>query len=191
MKIFKWIPLVIFCILFLLLIVDFMLSIMLPGIIVRGFSTPYIICGMIGTLFLYFCFKVIQTNIKKIRAIASCSILIIVYVFLCSSILTVGKWLKSDVKYHEIQVENLSDEYKIVVYEFKTLPGRSGCLCIEINPWIHKIIPGSSYGTEGRFSPIEEQAFFVNYDEVSNELNIRYKLHPDDNFNTRIIDFKP
>ena len=187
-KILKWIPLVIFCILFLLLIVRFMLP---DDIIVRGFSEIYTICGMLGTLFLYFCIKVIKTNIKKTRVIASCLILIIVYVFLCTPILVLGKWLKSDVKYHEIQVENLSYEYKIVAREFKALPGRSGCLCIEINPWMYKIIPGSSYGTEGKFSPIEEQAFFVNYDEVSNELNIRYKVHQEGEFKTIFIDFKP
>ncbi len=187
MKIFKRILLVIFCILFLLLI----LHIMLAFIIVRGFSISYTICGMIGALILYFCIEIIQKKTKKIRAIASCSILIIVYVFLCSSVLSFGKLLKSDVKYHEIQVENLSYEYKIVAREFKALPGRSGCLCIEINPWMYKIIPGSSYGTEGRFSPIEEQAFFVNYDEVSNELNIRYKVHQEGKFETIFIDFKP
>ncbi len=186
-KIFKRILLVIFCILFLLLI----LHIMLAFIIVRGFSISYTICGMIGALILYFCIEIIQKKTKKIRAIASCSILIIVYVFLCSSVLSFGKLLKSDVKYHEIQVENLSYEYKIVAREFKALPGRSGCLCIEINPWMYKIIPGSSYGTEGRFSPIEEQAFFVNYDEVSNELNIRYKVHQEGKFETIFIDFKP
>lgn len=190
-KILKWIQLVIFCIPFLFLIVSFILSIMLPGISVRGFSISYTICGMIGTLILYFCIEIIQKKTKKIRAIASCSILIIVYVFLCSSVLSFGKLLKSDVKYHEIQIENLSYEYKIFVYEYKALPGRSGCLCIEINPWMYKIIPGSSYGTEGRFSPIEEQAFFVNYDEVSNELNIRYKVHQEGKFETIFIDFKP
>ncbi len=188
MKILKWILLAINCILFLLLIVHVML---LKDIIVRGFSTSYIICGMIGTLFLYFCIKVIQTNIKKIRVIASCLILIIVYVFLCIPIMVWGKWLKSDVKYHEIQIENLSYEYKIFVYEYKAFRGKAGCLCIEINPWIYKIIPDSNYVTEGSFSPIEEKAFFVNYDEVSNILNIKYKFSAEFDFLENNVPFKP
>ena len=60
-KIFKRILLVIFCILFLLLI----LHIMLAFIIVRGFSISYTICGMIGTLILYFCIEIIQKKTKK------------------------------------------------------------------------------------------------------------------------------
>ncbi len=164
-----------------LLILTSVCAIIINIIIAQNYITienlnTYLFCTIIVSVSLLFMLKF--KKCKKIISISTTLILSVITFFMCYFLLYISHLFHRNAKFYDISINNLSKNHEIVLYEFNSIRGKFGCLCVKENKYIYKKIENTDYAVESGSTLLENENLILNYNEESNELIMKYKFSP-------------
>ncbi|MBS7366025.1 MAG: hypothetical protein KIG31_05475 [Oscillospiraceae bacterium] len=115
------------------------------------------------------------TEQNKIMIIFKSLMLATVTIFSCFMVCGLGNALRDEEQFYKISVDGISDKYEIILYEYNSVGGNSGCLCVKINNIIYEKIPETSYSIESGYSLTDSDNLVVDYDSEAKKLIMRYR----------------
>lgn len=143
------------------------------NLIIFEYSNTYLICTIIVSGSLLICLKIIRQKKKVISIITAIACLVMTFLS-CFIFIGVSHSLHRNPQYYDVDINNLPGNYEIVLYEYSPFRGKSGCLCIKVNDFIYKKIPGTHYTIESGHSLVEPGNLILDYDSETEVLTMKY-----------------
>lgn len=143
------------------------------NLIIFEYSNTYLICAIITFSSLLICLKIIKQKKRAISIIAA--IVCLVTTFLsCCIFIGISHRVYRNPRYYDVDINGLPGNYEIVLYEYSPFRGRSGCLCVKVNDFIYKKIPGTHYTIESGHSLTEPGNLILDYNSETGVLTMKY-----------------
>lgn len=160
--------------------------------IIKGLYSTHFICSIgISVAFLIILLIIEKMYSKHKLLITLVTIGISVFTLLCSYVvLEMRPYLIDDQKFYSIDIEGLSDENQISLYEYDGFLEKRGCLCIKINDYIYKGIYGTSYRIEGGYSLTNPNSLILDYNPEEGTLNMKYRINENEKYIEKTIPLK-
>lgn len=168
----------------------FIISLILERkILIKNFSPYYLLCATILlcaiNISLSISTKEICTNSKKAKLFFKKFSVVVGSLFTCFIILSMDNYLHSQKRYYSISDESLPSNYNLIAYEYSSFRATSGCLCIQVNDFIYKVIPNSNYSTHYGYSAISSGEYSITYNNQNRKATFTYKLGKDSYYATK------
>ena len=96
------------------------------------------------------------------------------HIISCLFILGIEAFIKSPQKYYDVYVEELSEDYDIVLCEYLHLKSLEGMLCVKINDIVYLKLKDTSYCVEPNHSLSDPKNMSLTYDKETGVLTMRY-----------------
>lgn len=151
------------------------------NLIIFEYSNTYLVCAVSVFSSLLICLKILNKN-KKIFSIISATFCLVITFLFCFASIGVSHNLHRNPRYYNVTINNLPNDYEIVLYEYGNLSTKSGCLCIKINDFIYKRIPGTHYMVESGNPLSDENNLILEYNAETKELIMKYKYKPESEY---------
>ncbi len=151
-------------------------SFIIQFFVINCFSVAYNICGIVISGVALCIFAVIKKLYENHKVLMAMSVIIMIFitVLACFVICGIKKLYRDDEHFYCISVNGLSDEYEVTLYEYNDFLSNSGCLCIKVNDFIYKKIPGTHYSIESGHSLAEPGNLMLDYDSETGVLTMKY-----------------
>lgn len=142
---------------------------------IKHISPSLLFCGIIilSTVLLL---NTIRNKLKdKREQMLICSISFsLTAIISCLFILGIEAFIKSPKKYYDVYVEELSEDYDIVLCEYLHLKSLEGMLCVKINDIVYLKLKDTSYCVEPNHSLSDPKNMSLTYDKETGVLTMRY-----------------
>lgn len=151
-------------------------SFIIQFFIIKSFSVAYTICGIVisgASLCTFIIIKKLYEKHKVLMALSAFMMIFITFLS-CFVICGIKDQLRDDEHFYGISVNGLSDEYEVTLYEYNAFLSNSGCLCIKVNDFIYKKIPGTHYTIESGHSLTDPGNLILDYDSETGVLIMKY-----------------
>lgn len=148
----------------------------------------YLFCIMCLCFSLLICLKIIKEKVQQNKILLTIKVIVILLITVFSSFIMINianRWHK-DPNYYAIEVENIPDNYEIILYEFKSFRSCSGCLCLKINDYVYKKLDNTNYTIESGHSLMESNNLILEYVEETNEIIMKYRWLSNSNYTEKI-----
>lgn len=153
--------------------------------IVFEYMNTYLCCAITILVYSLICLKLINIK-KKAISITVIVILMLIAFSSCYMFVEISHLLHRNSQYYDIKIDNLSNDYDIVLYEFGAFRGKSGCLCIKINEYVHKKIENTKYTVATGITLSDPNNLILSYNAETNELIMKYKSSPNSDYTEQI-----
>lgn len=151
------------------------------NLIIFEYSNTYLMCAVIVFSSLLVCLKIINQKKKMISIIAAIVCLVITFLY-CSVFIGIRHQIHRNPQYYDVNINNLPNNYEIVLYEYGSFGYKLGCLCIKMNSHIYKKIENTNYTVESGNALSDENNLILNYNAETKELTMKYKCSPDSEY---------
>lgn len=162
---------------FVIMICLFMIgSFIIQFFIIKGFSVAYIISGIVISGTALSIFTVIKKLYENHKVLMSISVIIIISITFLACFVTCGikEIYRNDEHFYSLSVDGLSEECEVILYEYNAFLSNSGCLCVKVNDFIYKKIPGTHYTIESGHSLTESGNLILDYNSETGVLTMKY-----------------
>lgn len=159
--------------------------------IIKNFSFSYNLCLAAITVGFFLVLLIVEKLYKsrKIIIMTISSIIIIFITFLfCGAILGIKKYLCSNQKFYNLNVEGITNE--IILYEYNSFRSVSGELCFRVNDYIYEKISNTQYTIEAGYSLLDADNLVLSYNANNEELIMRYRWKENSKYTENIAILK-
>jgi len=153
--------------------------------IIFEYLDTYLICAIIILVFILICLKLTKIQ-KRVISIIAITISLVTVFLTCFIFVDISHRLHRNPQYYDIKINNLPNDYEIVLYEYGAFRGKSGCLCIKINEYVHKKIENTKYTVATGITLSDPNNLILSYNAETNELIMKYKSSPNSDYTEQI-----
>lgn len=146
----------------------------------------HILAAYFNIISVIFIAHIIAKRKSKIRVIITIVCTIVMDAFLSLICLGLNNYFFRNPYLKEITIDNSSKDLVCYVWEYDAFRARNLYVCLKINEFVYKKIPGAEFSVEPGFDPLESDAFLATYDVEQKLLTIQYKI--DEECNWEIIE---